>query len=64
MRSCGSLSDTRAREVDGVRAVDFIVSSNWGAGLAFLRAEYLGTLDVGTTSTKFVPTRHVEENLL
>ena len=41
MRSCGSLSDTRAREVDNVGAVGFIVSSNGGIGLAFLRAEYM-----------------------
>jgi hypothetical protein len=38
--------------------------SNGGVGLTFLRAENLGTLEVGTTSTKFVPARHVEENPL
>jgi hypothetical protein len=64
MRYCGSLSETRAREFDGVGAVDFIVSSNADIRLAFLRAKYLGTLEVGTTSLKFVPARHVEENRL
>jgi hypothetical protein len=51
MRSCGSLSDTRTREVEGVGAMGLIVSSNGGVRLAFLRAEYLGTLEVGTMST-------------
>jgi hypothetical protein len=64
MRSCGSLSDTRAREVEGVGAVGLIVSSNGGVRLTFMRAEYLGTLEVRTTNTKFVSARHVEEDLL
>jgi hypothetical protein len=64
VRSCGSLSDARAREVDGVGAVGFIVSSNGGVGLAILEAKDLGILKVGTTSTEFVSTRHVEQNLL
>ena len=63
MRTCGSLSDIRAREVKGVGAVGFIVNSNGLVGFAFLRAEYLGTLEVRTTSTEFIPARHVEENL-
>ena len=64
MRSCGSLSDTRAREVEGVGAVDLIVSPNRGVGLTFLQAGDLGTLEVGTTSIKFVSAFEVEENLL
>ena len=64
MRCCGSLNDTRAREVDDVEAMGLIVSSNGDVGLAFLRAEYLGTLEVGTTSTKFVPAFEIKENLL
>jgi hypothetical protein len=64
MRPCGSLSNTRAREVDGVRAVGLIVSTNGGVGLAFLRAEYFGTFEVGTTITKFVDAFKVDENLL
>ena len=47
MKSCGSLSNMRAREIDAVGTVDLIVSSNQGVGLAFLQAEYLGTLEVG-----------------
>jgi hypothetical protein len=58
------LNDTKAKKIDGIRAVGFIVNSNGGVGLAFLRAEHLGTLEVGTTSTTTVPARHVEENLL
>jgi hypothetical protein len=54
MRLCGSLSNTRAREVEGVKAAGLIVSSNGGVRFAFLRAEDLGTLEVGTTSKKFV----------
>ena len=64
MRPCCSLSDTRAREVEGVGAVGLIVSSNGGVRLAFLRAEDLGTFKVGTTSTKFIHAFKVEENLL
>ena len=64
MRPCGSLSDTRAREVEGVGAVGFIISSNGGIMLAFVGAKDLGTLKVGTTSTKFLSARHVEKNLL
>jgi hypothetical protein len=64
MRSCGALSDTKAKEVDSVGAVGFAVSSNGGVGLAFLQAEHLNTLEVGTTSTEFVTAMHVEDNLL
>jgi hypothetical protein len=64
MRPCGSLSNTRAREVEGVRAVGLIVSSNGGVRLAFVQAEDLGTLEVGTTSTEFVDAFKVEYNLL
>jgi hypothetical protein len=60
MRPCGSLSNTRAREVEGVRAVGLIVSSNGGIRLSFLRAEDFGALEVGTTSTKFVNAFKVE----
>ena len=60
----GFLSNTRAREVNTVGAVDLIVSSNGGVWLAFLRAENLGTLEVGTTSIEFDLAGHVEENLL
>jgi hypothetical protein len=45
--TCGSLSNTRAREVDGIRAVGLIVSTNGGVRLAFLRAEYFGTFEMG-----------------
>jgi hypothetical protein len=58
------LSGAKAREVQGVGAVGLIVSSNGGVRLAFLRAEYLGTLEVGTTSTEFVYAFKVDENLL
>jgi hypothetical protein len=34
--------------------VVLIVSTNGGVKLAFLRAEDFGTLEVGTTSTKFI----------
>jgi hypothetical protein len=44
--------------------VGFIVSSNWGVRLAFLGVKDLDTLKVETTSIEFVPTMHVEENLL
>ena len=64
MRSCGSASDTNAREVDGVRAVGFIVSSNGGVRFALLRFEHLRTLEVGITGAEFVLAGHVEENLL
>jgi hypothetical protein len=64
MRPYGSLSNTRAREFDGVRAMGLIVSTNGGVRLAFLRAEYFDTFEVGTTSTKFVNAFKVEENLL
>ena len=64
MRSCGSLSDTRAREIDGVGAVDLFVGSNRGVGLAHLRFEHLGTLEVGITSAKFFPTGHVKKHFL
>jgi hypothetical protein len=64
MRPCGSLSNTRAREFEGVRAVGLIVSSNGGVRLAFVRAKDLGTLEVGTTSTEFVDAFKVEYNLL
>jgi hypothetical protein len=64
MRPCGSLSNTRARVVEGVRAVGLIVSTNGGVRLAFLRTEYLGTFEMGTTSTEFVDAFKVEENLL
>jgi hypothetical protein len=60
MKPCGSLSNTRTREVEGVGAVGLIVSSNGGVKLMFLRAEDLGTLEVGTTSTKFVHAFKVE----
>jgi hypothetical protein len=52
------------REIEGVEAVDHIVSSNGDVMFAFLQTEYLGTLKVGTTSTEFVPAFKVEENLL
>jgi hypothetical protein len=64
MRPYGSLSNTKAREVEGVRAVGLIISSNGGVRLAFVRAEDLGTLKVGTTSTEFVDAFKVEYNLL
>jgi hypothetical protein len=64
VRPCGSLRDTRAREIYGVEAVGFIVNYNGGVELVFLQAKNLGTLEVGTTSTEFIPARHVEENLL
>jgi hypothetical protein len=64
MRPCGSLSNTRAREVEDVRAVGLIVSSNGCVRLAFLRAEDLDTLEVGTTSTEFIHAFKVEQNLL
>ena len=38
MRSCGSLSDTRAREIDGIGAVGFLGGSNGGVRLALLRS--------------------------
>jgi hypothetical protein len=52
------------KEVEGVRAVGLIVSSNGCVRLAFLRAENFGTLEVGTTSTEFVDAFKVEYNLL
>jgi hypothetical protein len=64
MRPCGSLSNTRAREVEGVRAVGLIISSNGGVRLAFLRAEDFNTLEVGTTSIEFIHAFKVEYNLL
>jgi hypothetical protein len=64
MRPCGSLSNTRAREVEGVKTVGLIVSSNGCVRLTFLRAEDFGTLEVGTTSTEFIHAFKVEENLL
>jgi hypothetical protein len=64
MRSYGSLSNTKAKEIHDVGAVGFIINSNADVKHAFLRAKYLGTLEVGTTSTKFIVVRHVEENLL
>jgi hypothetical protein len=64
VRSCGFFSDTGAREIEGVGAVRFIVSSNGDIGLAFLEAKDLDTLNVGTTSIKFLSARHVEKNLL
>jgi hypothetical protein len=54
----------RTREVEGVGAVGLIVSSNGGVRLAFLRAEDLGTLEVGSTITKKFRAFKVEENLL
>ena len=63
MRSCGSLSDTRTREIEDVGTVGSNVSTYQGIRLAFLRAEDLGTFEVGTTSTKFVPAIKVEKNL-
>ena len=63
MRSCGSLSDTRAREIDDVEAVGLFIGSNGDVELAFLRSKHLGTLKVGVMSAKFLPTRHVKENL-
>ena len=60
MRYCGFVSNTRARKIDGVGAVGFIFSSYGGVGLVFLQAKYLGTLEVGTTSTEFVPTFEVQ----
>jgi hypothetical protein len=62
--SCSSLNDTRASEIEGVGAVGFNVSSNGGVGLAFLRAEYLGTLEVGTTSTKLVIKKNYKKSTL
>lgn len=64
MRSHGSLSDTREREFDGVGAVGPIINSNAYSELEFLRSEYLGTLEVGTISAKFIPARHIEEMFL
>ena len=64
MRSCGSLSDTKRREIEGVGMVAFIVNANRGIRLAFLRAEDLGTLEVETTSTEFVLAFEVKENVL
>jgi len=64
MRPYGSLSDTRAREVESVRAVGLIVSSNGGVRLASLRAEDLSTFEVGITSTEFVHAFKVEQNFL
>ena len=64
MKSCGYLGDIRAREVDNVKAVGFLVCSNGGVGLALLQSEHLGTLEVGIKSATFVPTTHVKENLL
>jgi hypothetical protein len=56
MKSCGSLSDTRAKEVDDLGVVGFIVSPNGVDGFAFLRAEYLGTLEVGLQVQNSSPT--------
>ena len=64
MRSCGSLSNTRARKIDDVGAVGLIVNSNGSVGFAFIRAKYLGTLQVGTTSIEFFSAFEVNENLL
>jgi hypothetical protein len=64
MQPCCSLSHTRARDVEGVTAVDFIVSSNGGVRLAFLQVADLCSFEVGTTSTEFVDAFKVEENLL
>ena len=61
MKSCGFQDDTRAREVDGVRAVDFFSTAMGVPGLHF---KHLGTFEVGITSVEFVPARPVEENLL
>jgi len=60
MRPCDFLSNTRAREVEGVRAVGLIISSNGGVRLAFLQAEDFSTLEVGTTSTEFIYAFKVE----
>ena len=64
VRSCGSLSNTRARKVEGVRAVGLIISTNWGVGFACLRTEDLGTLEVETTNTEIVSPFEVKENLM
>ena len=64
MTSCGSFSNKRAIKVQGIMAVGLIVNSNGGVELALLRAEYLGTLKMGTTSTTFVPAFEVKVNLL
>jgi hypothetical protein len=53
----------RTREVEGIGVVGLIISSNGGVGHSFLRAEDLGTLKVGTTSTEFVHAFKVGENL-
>ena len=58
------MCDTGAREVECVEAVGFIVSTNGGVGLAFLRDKYLGTLEVGTTSIEIVSAFDVKEDLL
>lgn len=64
MRLCGSLGNTRTREIDGVGAMGLIISSNGGVGFVFLRAEYLGTLEVETTSIEYIPAFEVNENLV
>ena len=40
MRSCGSLSDTRAREINDVGAVGLFVGSNGAVGLALQGGDY------------------------
>ena len=64
MRSCDSLSDTRAREIDGVGVVDLFVGSNRGVGLVLLRSEHFGTLEVGIMNANFFPAGYVEKNHL
>jgi hypothetical protein len=64
MRTYGSLNDVRMREVGGIGAVGFIVSSNGSVELAFLRSKKSQHLEVGMTGAKFVSARHVEETLL
>ena len=47
MRLCGSLSDTRARRIDGVGVVGLFVGSNGGLGLGFCNPNTLATLRWG-----------------